>query len=660
MVCSIASSLADKAKGEQAKGTILQRVKKNGGGTLSEDDIGKLINLRLSLSSQISEVFRLCQFQAIGNRVRVKPHDFAVIARVEARAAWCKIAMLLSQFYAAMGAAGAAGPASSSDITFAGREEIYATRLSSQVFKAFEEHEPSFILAVEAYIKQLLRHYSVADGVGDSGKLVDARSAFLADAGKHLLKAAKLISDAKVQAQATQQSDDAALATSLEKAFRRFRPDCEARFRERLIEARAFSSASGPLVLFQPIEDAKDGKKRKAEASSAATAQKDIQPVEFDSAGNAILTEAHVFSRLCIGAFGEEVLWLNAARPEVKDENGVTGVVKVERVVTDGAVKVERAVADDGTLGTAGGAVVPAREKGDTANVTTGGCVVRLLSLSLPRAEVVPSQNADAERFFVQVDDLVPIPQEKKSKCQRLSDPAMGTVDDDMLLVPFELEINKATFFQTLCAYALQCLHAASLETWGSCRSYVLSDRGKLPILLQACASSVHVAPEAQLAKKGEFVLLPLTDRIHLAGTDQADMLLEGDASVIHEIHVQHARVIIRGYQKKEKQPKVTEEVILGSPLLAAKDKKGREKAIDFVPPFWCLGRCRSLVASNMVLDSLVYEVPPLAAVGSAKSSIPPPYYKFTLQLDVAKNTAKITNGDRLLLPFLGDREGAE
>ena len=67
-------------------------------GQFSCDDWKEFIALRMSLPGGIAKILQTCQFGACGGRVRVKPSDFGLAAKLDPRAPWANVAVLLWQY----------------------------------------------------------------------------------------------------------------------------------------------------------------------------------------------------------------------------------------------------------------------------------------------------------------------------------------------------------------------------------------------------------------------------------------------------------------------------------------------------------------------------------------------------------------------------------
>ena len=88
-------------------------------GQYSIEDWKEFIALRSCLPSNIAKVLQTCQFNACAGRVRVRPSDFGLSAKLDPRAPWAKVAVMLWQY---MGSADR-GRLSASANPFMGRRD---------------------------------------------------------------------------------------------------------------------------------------------------------------------------------------------------------------------------------------------------------------------------------------------------------------------------------------------------------------------------------------------------------------------------------------------------------------------------------------------------------------------------------------------------------
>ena len=115
--------------GPSQEEVIFASLQVSGLGKFSEDDWKAFIALRSSLPSKIAKILQTCQFNACAGRVRVRPSDFGLTAKLDPRAPLAKVALMLFQYLSSMDHKSASGNA----LTFAGRRETFAKKLPSDV-----------------------------------------------------------------------------------------------------------------------------------------------------------------------------------------------------------------------------------------------------------------------------------------------------------------------------------------------------------------------------------------------------------------------------------------------------------------------------------------------------------------------------------------------
>ena len=77
---------------------LIANIEVSGLGQFSRDDWKALIALRLTLPSNVAQILQTCQFNACAGRVRVRPSDFGLSAKLDPRAPWAKVSLMLWQY----------------------------------------------------------------------------------------------------------------------------------------------------------------------------------------------------------------------------------------------------------------------------------------------------------------------------------------------------------------------------------------------------------------------------------------------------------------------------------------------------------------------------------------------------------------------------------
>ena len=140
---------------------LISALEVSGLGNFSVPEWKELIALRVTLSPGIAKVLQTCQFVACAGRVRVKTSDFGLAAKLDPRAQWSKVAVMLWQYMSNIDQR-AVTPEGS---TFSGRKEIISKKLSADVMKEiFAETE--FQQTLDTFIKIMISTYSTTQVAG--------------------------------------------------------------------------------------------------------------------------------------------------------------------------------------------------------------------------------------------------------------------------------------------------------------------------------------------------------------------------------------------------------------------------------------------------------------------------------------------------------------
>ena len=78
---------------------VITAIEAFGGyGRLSFQSWREMAKLRISLDAAYADVLQLVQFNVAAGRVSVKPQDFGLVAKMDARLQWMKVVVLLYQY----------------------------------------------------------------------------------------------------------------------------------------------------------------------------------------------------------------------------------------------------------------------------------------------------------------------------------------------------------------------------------------------------------------------------------------------------------------------------------------------------------------------------------------------------------------------------------
>ena len=181
--------------------SMLASLQVSGLGQFSCEDWKEIIAFRSSLPGNIAKLLQTCQFNACAGRVRVKPSDFGLSAKLDPRAPWAKVALMLWQYIGSVDQKHIVTTAK----TFSGRRELVAKKLSGDVIRELVA-ESDFVCSVDKFIKTMLSTYSKPDAHGSSvcvaSELLIARGELLAHGGRYLVKVGHLLDQAAKKAMA--------------------------------------------------------------------------------------------------------------------------------------------------------------------------------------------------------------------------------------------------------------------------------------------------------------------------------------------------------------------------------------------------------------------------------------------------------------------------
>ena len=636
---------------------LLANIQVSGFGQFSEESWQHLIALRKVLPTAMAKCLQLCQFNAVASRVRVRSSDFGAVAKLDPRAPWAKVALLLWQYLGTLNEKHGSQP-SRDDIlltTFSGRKEVFAKSLGTTTMKQLQE-ETRFLMDVEDEIIKTLKHYNTPDVAGDAVKtgcvnsaLTAARGAFLSQCGRYLLKVACALAEAERKALSIRKPITPEQRTRCldEETKGRF-SKLEKRFREILLDKRLFTANSLPEARHPPLPDEVNSSDAKV---SAAVAPSQANEACFDGDTQTELNAQHVFARLRISGVGEQVTAL-----------------LVEQV---GAVKAELQ-SDDENVG--GGAVVVKAEPGELIKESKWAQAT-LVSLDLPHATVEievetagdgsqPSEHSADQNtppvtqtvkttVRVHVDDLRPSNCKETPKSRKELHPTLRNDGEEMPLYHYD-DFEKPLYI-SLANHALSMAFIGSQSSVERVRTLRLSAKDKLPLVLQCRA--------LQAFKKGELLLVPSLGEIVLQADHDEAVHKTKKLKTMHESML--SRVVLRvsggSKDKRLKHASATKErkVVVRSPLLdsASRNPHGTDRnPLSKLNSFWSVLRClgpHSVPNMEIVTETII--VPQLILSGSRATSKGKCALEFSVDIPVLRNVVAVDAGDILCLEWCFD-----
>ena len=603
---------------------MIASLQVSGLGQFSCEDWKEFIALRSSLSVSIAKVLQTCQFNACAGRVRVRPSDFGLSAKLDPRAPWAKVALMLWQYI---------GSADQRHInanvkTFSGRREIVAKKMPRAVIQELVA-ETHFVCSVDTFIKKMLSTYSQPQAHGSSvcvaSELLAARGELLANCGRYLLKVGHVLEHAAKKAIAKRE------AFAPHERIRIIQGETTGKlnkledyFRKELLKRKLYAEDALPPAMFpvQVVEAPSQAKTHEVDstrvsgenAESPQSSGQGARKLAHVAAG--ALTDTHIFERLRVKGCGEEVM----------------AFVKPDSLTV---VKSETPEMSCGLVDASEGSQ-PSED---------AWRIVRLISVSLPQAVVELPVDDGCERIVMCVDELRAVSTVKES--QVILHPSLQ--ECGKTLSPYDYESCQLSFSKAIAGHMLLWTHASAIACVERVTVSRLSDQGKLRCILQARA--LHAF------KKGSLILAPAYGEL-LPKDSDTKLQLARSQGVVHTAMFSHVEVKVVaaiGDRRRTAESREGKETpfVIGSPLLAGKAPRNRDVCMENLAPFWALLRCAGNRAShNMELDTMVFRDPGFETKAGTYPQIPKGV-EWTVQMPIARNVCHISKGEVLLLPFL-------
>ena len=176
----------------QSEAELMRILEVEGLSPFSTAELTNFIQLRRGLSPRLSKILRTCQFNACASRVRVRPRDFGIAARLDPRTPFGKVSLVLNQYIDSL----PAELKKPGDATFSGRNEIIAKKMNRDHVKELEA-EPAFVHEVERFITAMLTHYDPQELKGSAVReLLSARGELLSTCGGYMLRVGGVLNEA--------------------------------------------------------------------------------------------------------------------------------------------------------------------------------------------------------------------------------------------------------------------------------------------------------------------------------------------------------------------------------------------------------------------------------------------------------------------------------
>ena len=225
--------------------SVLEEMKRTGLRTFSEEHARCFIEFRLRISTQVAECFRQCVFHSVCGRVVVIPGDFKLVAAMDPRALWLKIAILIRQYMSTMADKFPPGHVATGP-GFTGRVvSVTAVKLKLSWIQELALCV-SAMGRFEGAITKILCHYIVKSASLD--KVMSARTMLFSNMGKLALKLGCALDAAATKAEAlkkplTQDQRNNICQATMEDQI----SEVEMKYRDALLQAHALASTPDPI-----------------------------------------------------------------------------------------------------------------------------------------------------------------------------------------------------------------------------------------------------------------------------------------------------------------------------------------------------------------------------------------------------------------------------
>ena len=635
---------------------VLKQLMVIGLGMFTKDQWRDIIEFRFAIDANIATLFRTVQFTACAGRVRANARDFGLAARLDPRAQWCMMAVMLSQYLCTPFQQEVANSS-----TFVGRKEVVAQKLKPDIMKEICA-QSAFMLDMEDFIKIILKHYTPTKklSVPETSELTAERGAVLANCGKLILKVGTLI-DTHVK---QHQMKNSVLGQDKRKQIIAAEMDhiskfilIEEKFRGCLVKKHIYEEIDLPRPYYISVDATTITDAAKLQHAETAKLQRSNQR-EIGQQG--ALTNDRVFERLNIIGLNDTVLAFVA----VEDAHKEVTPVKHEQVgnpadATNGSQPSDDAAcgsqpSDDAVVKSeppcddASGVVEPhSVDEPRSAASKKAWVEVKLVRLSVPDATVSWTHAYNIRVAIVHVDDLRPVDRLKDTKTEPLHPsllPCSGT-----LVGLYDYDPFLTTYQHRSLSCSIAWAHLRTQHNVENVKVYRVSDKDKTPIITQVRA--------ARSFSKGSLILVPFSDDVQLHDDDVTKGVSK-KASVVHPAMISYVEATAGVMAPKKKGdhelPKDTRFVI-SSPLLAAKNIKANSLLVDKLVPYWAVVRtCGPRAEHNMEVFDLNLREPAKGAFEQMDTVCAklPAALSMRITIPAMRNVRSIAEGDLLTVPF--------
>ena len=632
------------------------------------------------------QVYRVCQFGAVGGRVDVRYPDWGLAAKLPDYYSFAIIAIMLHQYLVECPPIGSHT-----------EEVIVPRRLNPKHIEALiTDLDP--VSKVDTALKKWLHVYQPPETDKHKEKLsevITLRAYLFRDCGKIVLKIGSIFSEvvAKKKVEATSKGLDSdtialtpaerteALASrsmNLEQELHKI----EKKFRDGLIKTSIYDITHPlqPEFLYPPVvQPAQADPKAKAKATPTEPAKPRALPASaFSAAGATDAARSHdqsqedevaLYTRLQISGLLSKVLLRPGApikafhRVTVDDETPARKRLRTGQPLTDVKMeegtqaKIERAVQQ--ALSQVGNEVI-------LVEVLVPLAIVKLKKALLPEMSGGGTLQAGAIDLTVSSDDLLPISEETKKPVD--IEPALMAEDKALGIAnEYPLERHNIPTMKAAANFCLGILFMMSPKVLNEVTVLTMSQ--KKPYLFQVRSKKAF--------SKGELLLMPYGE---LIPKSPSKTTLYAEKNV-HEVHLSTLPFFIDVVQSKP-GPKAKAKAAQGSQPESTSD--GNEQLspkmemlmvspaamksfdpADSIPPFWAVTRLSRASNQESNMEIVKYIAQAQYPVMCTPSNIGPSSRdkgnlpKMFCTSAILRNTQKIAIGDVLTLPYEADGEKA-
>ena len=640
----------------------LNNMAARGYGPFTRTDFEKFLKFRKDLNPQQTQVLLTCQWNVCDGKARIHTDDFLFTSKLDKRAAWVKVALILHQYLIQLKKD---SPKDEEGDPQFGAESVKVKpgpKLDSKLISTLQQ-EPKTLVIFNNIILTLLHHYSSPpkQGVNFEADTIKVNGMMMKLVAHELLQVARhLKTQLDVALHECTRFTNTDRDRLLQKLIRGVYEKVEGDYRKDLVDMKLWEEDALPERKYPRQEDASQVK---TEGGHSGKRPGDEVPTPSRAAKRTKLSdnETELFARLQIEKYGDQC---QAYLPHVSaDAHGLVDagcgtendwlLVRLIKVCSwsTGDIPTQCEVEYDRQI---------RKERQEDGEST-------LDDDNKEGWETVKAKEV------VDADDLRAKEKQEESKRRDMIHPSMvtnGKPGKDLNIEEVASMFKKATIEYVLVhAYAAVVQHVQECSVFSAVPSEKSLRNGKLAKVFQVRA--------ARDFKKNELCLFPALGSLKEDDKKAAKELRTAfEKRTIHDDQIAHAKISInlRAKQKRQLQEDVqlaTAFVVL-SPLLA-KDKKNveytcKEEAkadrkheggdddvkddAQSLNPFWALMKGPVKDDCNMELQHKLLNAPMV----DFQAKFVPKLSKgleFTIHMPMATNVRPIKKGDVLCLPDL-------